>query len=114
MAQIKLKIDEAFDFTLTQVEELKSAGISSYIETSSSASDESIISKYNYDWILNHKKWIRVVFNVKSREELNVIMDMEEKIRNTYNVAFDTGFGGNFREWELDWSFQLVNQKKKR
>lgn len=114
MSQIKSKVDEAFDFTMRQITELAAAGISSHTEKSYSADDESTIRKYSYDWVLSHEKWIRVVFTVKTREDLDAVMKREEKIRQIYGVSFDTGFGGNFREWELDWSFQLVNQNHRK
>jgi hypothetical protein len=114
MSQFKSRVDEAFDFTIKQVEELKSMGIANYTEKSYSADDESTILKYNYEWILDHEKWIRIVFTIKEREDLDNIMKKEELIRKKYGVAFDTGFGGSFREWELDWSFQIVSQKNRK
>lgn len=112
MSQIKSKVDEAFDFAMRQIEELKAMGIASTTEKSYSLDDESTIRKYDYDWVLSHEKWIRVVFSVKAREDLDLIMEREEAIRQIYGVSFDTGFGGSFREWELDWSFQLVRQSR--
>jgi hypothetical protein len=110
MSIFKSKIEEAYRFTLRKIEELRSKGIASYIEKSYSADDESTIRKYDYDWVLPHENWIRVIFTVETRENLNLVMDCEEAIRQIYGVYFDTGFGGNFREWELDWSFQLTNR----
>jgi hypothetical protein len=101
------RVLEAFDFTLRQISELKSNGIEVKIMESYSKKDEDAVDKYSTPGVLPAREWITVSFKVMSNRDLILIKKSESQIRQIYGINFDTGFGGGFRDWELDWSFSI-------
>ncbi len=107
MSELNSKVVEAFDFALRQIEELRSQGIEINIFPSYSKDDAETVEKYQEDGVLPHEKWCQVSFKILNSRDLNLVRKIESSIRQIYGINFDTGFGGGFREWELDWSFAI-------
>ena len=102
-----MNILEAYELTLQKVEELKTQGIEVRIKPTNSQT----VEKENR---LPKDKWINVKFFEVAGEELDKVFKAGEELLEQ-GISFDTGYGfgpGGGRDWELDWSFHITNNKE--
>lgn len=75
--------------------------------------------EYNKGYLNPHmppnglKKWGILSFIVDSEGwDLSKVFELEERA-DARGISFDTGFGLGYRDWFLDWGFQVVTKKDK-
>lgn len=97
--------DEAFDYTMELVEELRGMGVKVEIKPSRSRTNAEVIAKYSGPERVKPERWVNVQFKAVTEEQANAIQERCRKL-NWLGVVFDTGGGMKMRDWELDWSFR--------
>lgn len=112
-----MNVSEAYEFTLSKLEELEKLGATIVSIPSKSRNIDSIIKKYeNMPGRLDSSRWIHVTIVCKNQAQINKMWESRRELSNL-GIRFDTGAGcyGDGCEsnlgynWELDWSFNLTN-----
>lgn len=101
-----MNVNEAYDHTLTVVDEIKEAGVKVEIKPCSSRDNEDLVKKYDVPNRISSDKWIHVSFFPKGKEEIDLVFEKGRALR-ALNICFDSGGGCGSRDWELDWSFTI-------
>ena len=103
-----MNLDEAYEFAMQMVEEIKSAGVEVIKTPSKSRTIASILKEFdNQPDRLPSDKWFRVTFKTNNPEHLKMISE-KAKIIGWRGIAFDTSGCKGERDWSLDWSFHLT------
>lgn len=100
-----MSADEAYDYTLSLVEELKKEGLEVSITPSSSALSGKLREKYRGPTRIDSSKWVHVTFYTEDAAIFNRVYSKLNLLRDK-GIMFDTGFGLGGIDWELDWSFK--------
>lgn len=100
-----MNINEAYDFLINKVNELKEKGIEISIRDSKSTPET--IQKYNKPDRLPSSEWKTISLGIKREGDLSEIQNIEH-LCHMVGIHFDTGYGGGQRDWEIDWSFRVV------
>lgn len=100
-------VSDAFDATMTAVKRLEDAGVKVKITPTKSQNDEKTVKQYDTPDRIEPNKWVSVSFFPKNDEEAKMIYEEGDKLRSL-NISFDTGGGCGSRDWELDWSFTVM------
>ena len=40
----------------------------------------------------------------------STLFELESKLFQEHGISFDTGWGGGIRDWEIDWSFSVMER----
>ena len=99
-----MNINEAYDFLMKKVDELKEQGIEVLIKDSIVTPDAK--EKYNKPDRLPSTEWKTICLGLQCEGDLGKVREIEH-LCNMVGIYFDTGYGGGQREWEIDWSFRV-------
>ena len=105
------KSNEAYNFVLNKIEELKKDGIEvDFRKDERNAWDDvrdSLRKRYrNKNNRINPKKWKQICFKTKNESESQKVFDLISDL-GEIGIYFDTGAGWTGIIWELDWSFRV-------
>jgi len=105
--------DEAFEYTLSMIEELRQEGIKvqvvPYKDKAGQAGFDRMRRKYSGPERIKPEKWCRAQFSVTVAGESEKIKEAAVKL-SWLGIHFDTGGCAGCRDWELDWSFKYNGQ----
>ena len=102
--------NEAHDFTLGKVNELKEIGIDVIIKPydfSKHSDKDDLIKEFTEDIRTLSHKWCNVSFKIENKFQSQKIHEMANYL-GMCGIAFDTGGCCGCRYWELDWSFKYI------
>lgn len=97
-----LSVQQAFDRCVAAMGELKLAGIRPSMQRRGVGV-----------WIpdgphaLSVDQWFVVTYVVLTAEQSEVVEQVEERLRQQ-GITFDVSAVGEFRDWALDWSFEVA------
>ena len=86
---------EAYDLVLTEAKKFKGVVI-----TPIEKSDDEDLNKSD----LPVELWGHISIPDPGDDTL---WELESKLLQEHGISFDTGWGGGFRDWEIDWSFSV-------
>lgn len=94
---------EAYELTLEKIAELKKAGVSvttrsPHLLKGGTADD------------LPHEKWLHITFDVTDVAHLMKVNEAANYL-GMCGIGFDTGGWQDYRDWELDWSFNYTGKE---
>jgi len=96
---------EAYELALEKVEELKEAGIEVIVRPKISAS--SYIEEPNG---IPPDKWVLVTFKFSHKIQAEKVHEAANYL-GMCGMRFDVGGTKEYRDWELDWSFQYTGKE---
>jgi|LakMenEpi03Aug12_release.lakeMendotaPanAssembly.Ray.scaffolds.fasta_scaffold318702_4 hypothetical protein len=103
-----MNINESYDFVIDKIYKMRETGIQVTITNSECRYDQHILDKYDKPGILPVDKWVHVSFYTGRKEnDLQTVLDTEYLFR-MMGITFDTGYGIEERDWELDWCFKTT------
>ena len=105
-----MNINEAYNFVLNKVERLEKEGLE--VHRREPIKIVETIEKYNKPNRLSSDNWVTISFNINDNSDFTKVREIESLCKMV-GVYFDTGYGQNQIDWEIDWSFRLTPQKKK-
>ena len=100
-----MTVDEAYELTLSIIEELQKSGIKVEKIPTRSRTDPEIVNKYDREDRIKPEKWYHVTFYPANKTESRAIHEKARYLGNL-GITFDTGGNTELRDWELDWSFR--------
>jgi len=101
---------EAYGFTLEKIEELKDAGIEVIMKPSNCRNNKELVEKYNHTERMPPDKWFHVTLKMVNKSQATKVHEVVNYL-GMCGIVFDTGGWINYRDWELDWSFQYTGKE---
>ena len=102
-----MNADEAYAEAIAAVHELRDSGIRTEIEPYPKPIRASLLEKYSGPERVAPEKWVNVHFYPVTDEQKSAIHEAAHKL-GWQSMKFDTGGCEGQRDWELDWSFNVV------
>jgi len=56
--------------------------------------------------------WHKLIFEINTDEDWESIAGLRLRLHEEHDTGFDSGGGGNYYEWELDWSLEGLNAEQ--
>jgi hypothetical protein len=100
-----MNINEAYNFVLNKVERLEKEGLE--VHRREPIKIVETIEKYNKPNRLSSDNWVTISFNINDNSDFTKVREIESLCKMV-GVYFDTGYGQNQIDWEIDWSFRLT------
>jgi len=97
-----MNINEAYDLTLSKVDELEKEGIKHEKIYRNGRFSKELKAKSKIPF----EKWVNIKFVELSRDQKKRVFDSQREL-GAKGIYFDSGgfLNGSVRDWELDWSF---------
>lgn len=95
---------EAFDFVMSKVDELKELGIKVVSKPCPSKNNPKTIAHYNTPENIKPDTWVHISFKTTDVKHLAEIHEVVNYL-GMCGITFDTGGCNGQRDWKLDWSF---------
>lgn len=99
-----MNINEAYEFIMNKLEELRQEGM--VFELREPSKNKEAIEKYNKPNRLPENKWQIIIFTIGREGDLKKVFDVEHLCKMV-GINFDTGYGSYKRDWYLDWSMRI-------
>ena len=96
---------EAYNLTLSKIEELRKKGIEVTIKPSKSRDNEELQKRFKGPERIPSNLWTFVTFTIKNKGDAIAVYEMANYL-GMCGIRFDTGGCACYRDWEIDWSFQ--------
>jgi hypothetical protein len=107
-------IEEAFNYTLSILKGLQKNGIKIEKYPSNARFIQEIIDDFRkIESRLKPKNWYHVELTFVNPEQKKIIYDAQKDLLEK-GITFDTGGIGDIRDWELDWSFHLIDEEERK
>jgi len=107
-----MNIMQAYEEVWHSLKNINRAGVKFSIQPSRSRHIESALSKYdNRIDRLPSEFWSTVEFATSSEVDTDILREEEVRL-SALNIAFDTGGCGGIRDWEIDWSLHIADDKE--
>ena len=103
-----MNIDTAYNEVWTSLRTLAEKGVKFEVRPSSGRRSRELQEKYEHKLPVN--KWCHVTFYVNDAVEDSAIIDEVNRLAKM-NIGFDTGGGFGLRDWEIDWSLELLDDE---
>lgn len=104
-----MNLNEAHQYALDTAKGMRDTGMKVKIVPSRSRDIRTTVEKYgNKPGRVPPERWFHVTFYPKTDAHREMIQDMRKAL-GWLCMVFDTGGCGGERDWELDWSFHLVD-----
>lgn len=95
-----MSVDEAYDYVMKVLDQLEAKDIPVDRESRANADvDER--------GVLCRSKWMTASIHT---DDLDMIFNVERQLADR-GIMFDTGYGFGIRDWEIDWSFSVSEDK---
>ena len=104
-----MTIDEAYEITMTAIEELKELGVRVEVRPSGTRNNPEFVERYNKPGCISPDKWYHVSFSSDTPKLAKAVYDSAENLRKL-GIGFDTGGFAEYRDWEIDWSFTYSDE----
>ncbi len=105
--------NEAHAFALNKVEELRKDGIEVTIKKYNLDSEHGRKTVQKYDGEINRahpERWVNVKFEISNKIDAEKVQEAANYL-GMCGMIFDVGGTSDFRDWELDWSFQYTGKE---
>lgn len=103
-----MNINEAYVYVMEMIDDIEKEGIKVTKVWPRSATKPDFIEEYgNREDRLSPDLWRHVTFYPKTNEEHEFIFEKAKSL-GWLKIGFDTGCGCGGRDWEIDWSFHIM------
>lgn len=103
-----MTIQEAYDATIEKIAEFEYSGIEVTRQPHPSRNNPEMVQKYSGTDHLKPELWLHISFHVTDRNEAYRVRQAAHYL-GLAGIIFDVGGAEGLRDWELDWSFHLVD-----
>jgi hypothetical protein len=100
-------VDEAYDYAMEIVEELRATGITVTLKPTKSRNDPECVAKYSGPDRVRPERWFHVTFSSSTPQQSVAIREKQTQL-GWLGIHFDSGGMVGKRDWEFDWSFKYV------
>jgi hypothetical protein len=102
-----MNVLEAYNLTMDKITSLKNKGIK--VKQVAPTHKPTNLENSTIDHI-HFNLWNHITFVPKTEKEWRMVYAAGREL-HSLGIYFDTGNGSGERDWEIDWSFHLFNNK---
>ncbi len=103
-----MTIQEAYEATLEKVAELEQSGIVVTRQPHPGKDVSKITKEYSGEDYLEPELWMKISFHVEDRHGAYRVRQAAHYL-GLAGIIFDVGGAEGLRDWEIDWSFHIVD-----
>lgn len=101
--------DEAFDYALRVIEEIRATGIEVGVKLAESRNNLSMVEKFDQPDRVSPSRWSIVTFKTPDESSAELVRAKADYLGGM-GMAFDTSGIAGERSWEMDWSFRFTGE----